>query len=275
MTWAWINVRTKNNIDDAFDDELDGGSDVLRAVRRNDFKRLKKLIARHPHAIEATGHMGRRPMHIAVEDANNEMIAFLLDAGADVNGTRERGDTPVFWAPNATIADTLIDAGANFHATDFSGREPVHWAAQFARPDVISLLLDRGCDVNIADDSGHTPLHWATGSCGFIHICDMTNPTSLDCADLLIRNGADVNARGNDGRVPLHGVAVMPEMDQKLFDGTLKYPPEIPEAVISIVRLLCKHGADPTITNNEGESPLSMADEQPRSEMEPFARNRR
>ena len=272
MAWAWLNIRTKNNADDAFHDELDGGSDVLRAVRRNQIKHLKKIVARRPDALETTGHMGRRPLHIAVEDANTEMIAFLVAAGADVNGTRERSDTPLFWAPNATIAETLIKSGADIHATDFSGREPIHWAAQFARPDVIALLLDHGCDVNVTDDNRHTPLHWATGACGFIHICDMTDPKSVDCVQLLIERGADVNARGTGGNVPLHGVSVMPDMDQRLIDGTLKFSPEIPDALISIVRLLLQRGADPSIANNDGVSPLSMADDKIRTEMDPFAK---
>jgi len=272
MVWAWLNVRTKNNEDDAFLDNLDGGSDVLRAVRRNEIKRLKKFVARSPDALETTGHMGRRPLHIAVENANAEMVTFLIDAGADENGTRERNDTPLFWAPNAKIAEILIKAGADLHATDFSGREPIHWAAQFGRPDVIALLLDHGCDVNIGDDNGHTPLHWATGACGFIHICDMTDPKSLDCVELLIERGADVNARGTDGNVPLHGVAVMPEMDQRLIDGTLKFPPEIPDTIISIVRLLLQRGADPSVTNNDGVSPLSMSDDRMRAEMGAFSK---
>jgi ankyrin repeat protein len=275
MAWAWLNLRTKKTADDAFDDDLDGGSEVLRAARHADIKRLRQIFARQPEAREATGHMGRRPLHVAVEAEKLDLVRFLLESGANVNGTRQRGDTPLFWAPNAEFAETLIRAGASIHAKDFAGRESIHWAAQFARPDVIRVFLDRGCDVDVPDGKGHTPLHWATGAAAFIHICDRTDPRALDCARLLVERGADVNARGSDGNVPLHGVAIMPDMDQRLIDGALKFPPEIPGTILAIVRLLLEHGADPSVSNNEGVSPFGMASDEIRADMEAFARRRR
>jgi cytohesin len=275
MAWAWFNLRTKKTADDAFLDNLDGGSEVLRATRHGDINRLKRIFARQPDAREATGHMGRRPLHVAVESKQLDLVRFLIESNANVDGTRERGDTPLFWAPNGEIAETLIQAGASLHAKDFAGREPIHCAAQFARPDVIRVFLDHGCDVNVGDEKRHTPLHWATGACAFIHICDMTNPKALDCVQLLVERGADVNARGSDGNVPLHGVAVMPDLDQRLIDGTLKFVPEIPGTLLSIVRLLLQQGADPTVSNQDGVSPLSIASNEVRAEMEGFAQHRR
>ena len=275
MAWAWLNLRTKKTADDAFDDSLDGGSEVMRATRRADIKRLRSIFARQPKSREATGHMGRRPLHVAVEAGQIDLVRFLIECGANVNGTRERGDTPLFWAPDDRIAATLIQGGASLHAKDFAGREPIHWAAQFARPDVIRLLLEHGCDVNVCDAKGHTPLHWATGATAFIRVCDMTDPKALDCVQLLVERGADVNARGSDGNVSLHGVAVMPDMEQRLIDGTLKFPPEIPGTVLAIVRFLLQHGADPAISNNDGVSPLGIASDEIRAEIEAFAQRRR
>jgi uncharacterized protein (TIGR02996 family) len=256
--------------DDAFLDKLDGGSEVLRATRRGDIQRLKEIFALQPEAREATGHMGRRPLHVAVELERLDVVRFLINAGVDVNGTRASGDTPLFWAPNAEIAETLIRAGASLRARDGTGREPIHYVAQFSRPDVLRVLLDHGCDPNARDDSGHTPLHWVTGATAFIHICDKTDPRTLDCVELLVERGADVNARGLEGNVPLHGVAVMPNMQQRLFDGTLKFPPEMPDIVISIVRFLLQHGADPLAGNNNGVAPIDMASEETRREMEAY-----
>jgi ankyrin repeat protein len=266
------NPRPRATTDDAFLDKLDGGSEVLRATRSGDIQRLKEIFAAHPEAREATGHMGRRPLHIAVELERLDVVQFLIEAGVNVDGGRTDGDTPLYWSPNPEIVETLIRAGASLRARNGTGREPIHYAAQFSRPDVLRVLLDHGCDPNARDDSGHTPLHWATGAAlsAFLHICDKTDPRALDCVDLLVERGADVNARGLEGNVPLHGVAVMPNMEQRLFDGTLKFPPEMPDIIISIVRLLLQHGADPLAGNNNGVAPIDMASEETRREMEAY-----
>lgn len=263
-------VQLDQSEDDSFMDELDGGSEILRAVRTGNVSKVKGLVAKNSKLLEQKGHMGRRPLHIAVENNDLPMVRYLLESGANVDATRDNADTPLFWAPTSTIAQSLINAGASLHAKDFAGREPIHWAAQFARPDVIALFIEHGCNINIPDDGGHTPLHWATDACGFINICDMTNPKALNCVEFLIQNGADVNAKGLEGNVPLHGVMVMPNMEQRLFNGELKFPPEIPDTILSIVQLLLEAGADPTIANKEGVSPRNSADDEIRAKMEPY-----
>lgn len=251
---------------EAFEDELDGGSEVLRATRRGEIDRLREILTRRPRDVEASGHMGRRPLHIAVDVQNIALVRFLLQAGAEVDARRERGDTPLYWARDAATATLLIEAGASVHALDFSEREPIHWAAQFARPDVLQVLLEHGCAVDVRDLNGNTPLHWATGTANMFG--DVSSPSALECVRVLLEWGADVDARGIDGRVPLCGVARMPDMSRRLHDGTRRYAPEMPEVVLGIVRLLLGRGADPQIRDAQGHSPLDMACDQIRAVME-------
>lgn len=258
-----MNPIRHGNKNDGFEDKLDGRSQTLRAVRRNDLDWLQRIVTKNRNALEAKGHMGRRPLHIAVEEGYAEIVQFLIDAGADVNGVRERKDTPLFWAPNVQIAEMLLAAGAKLHARDFCGREPLHWAAQFGRSEVIRFFLGRGSDFNVVDDDGCTPLHWATGSTGisFIHISQITSTSFLDCVNVLIRTGANVNARTAAGLVPLHGVSFIPDLNQRLLTGELKYPVGIDSTIMSIVRLLIQNGADPNVRSNDGVSPMAMADD--------------
>lgn len=86
-----------------------------------------------------------------------------------------------------------------------------------------------GLDVNEADDDGMTPLH---------HACI---EKSYEAAKILLEAGAAVDVRDKWGGTAL-GRAVYGK------DGT-----------VDLVRLLVEYGADPTIENNKGTSPLALA----------------
>ena len=62
------------------------------------------------------------------------------------------GDTPLHWPAHnnhAEIVAMLIDAGADIDADEnnWIGGKPLHWASEHA-PDSVRLLLDAGADVN-------------------------------------------------------------------------------------------------------------------------------
>ncbi len=69
-----------------------------------------------------------RPLHSAIANRRTEIVALLLDHGADVNSTQ---------------------------ADDFT---PLHEAAQNGLPDVTRWLLQRGAAVNARLSNGQTPL---------------------------------------------------------------------------------------------------------------------
>lgn len=267
-------VSSGSGDEEAFYDKLDGGSEILRAIRRDDQEGLESIISRRPEEREARGHMGRRPLHAAAERGNIEMVRLLLAVGADVNGRRDREDTPLFWAPSAAIADCLLEAGADLHAKDWSGREPVHWAAQHGRPDVLELLISRGCAVDTGCKHKHTPLHWAAGGPGFLHLCRYPPPEMLTCVQLLLERGANVNAIGLDSTTPLHCGAVMPDMTVRNIDGEPRFSSRTPETVVSIVRVLLQHGADPEAVNVDGQRPIDLATNETLKEMELAIRQR-
>lgn len=280
VTWAKgviqkIVVSIQVDPDDAFDDELDGHAKILRAVRNRQYDTVSKLLARKPEAVETRGHMGRRPLHIAVENDDLEMVQLLLKTGADVNGTRDdpddpRLDTPLFQVSSSEVAQCLIDHGADLHAKDRSQRTAIHWAAQFAHPEILQLLLEHGVPVNSVDDGGDTPLHWAVGASGnaFTHINSISGSNELNCVELLLANGADPNAANRYGIRPLHGLCDMPEPEREGPGGEIiKLDPQIPGIILKIVDRLLDAGADPTLKNNEGTSPLDTADESVRALM--------
>lgn len=120
----------------------------------------------------------------------------------------------------------LLDGGADVNALDPNGNTPLKYASAEPCLEAIRLLIARGADVNLADNRGFTPLHCAAGH-GFYE-------EALEMVEALIASGADVNARSCElGFVPLH------------------------EATgAAIIDSLLRHGADPYILNDAGQTPL-------------------
>jgi hypothetical protein len=116
----------------------------------------------------------------------------------------------------------------------FEGYEPVgqrtrlHHAVISRQPGLIEVLLNAGFGVNDADFQGRTPLITAA-----VHA---VKPAILE---QLLRAGATVDATDNDGMTALmHAVQV-----QSVEDASL----------------LLSHGADVTLRNAAGQSPLDLA----------------
>jgi ankyrin repeat protein len=74
----------------------------------------------------------------------------LIEAGADPNGGRRLGETPLHWAASsddADVAAVLIDCGADIEAPDGSIGTPLSNAVGYACWHVARLLVSRGAKV--------------------------------------------------------------------------------------------------------------------------------
>lgn len=102
---------------------------------------------------------------------------------------------------------------------------PLHQAKSGER---IRELIAEGLDVNETDGEGRTPLHVACVN------------KDYDKAEALLGAGAQVDPLDKWGNTPLNSAVF--EKD-----------------ALDLVKLLIEHGADPTIGNINGHSPLSEA----------------
>jgi ankyrin repeat protein len=110
-----------------------------------------------------------------------------------------------------------------------SQRTPLHHAAADAEPETVVQLIELGVDVNAQDSQGWSALHFAAQS------------LSTDCARLLLEAGANVNARDSFGNTPLSRAVFAYQGDGELIE------------------LLRKAGAEPSLKNNHGVSPVDLA----------------
>ena len=157
----------------------------LRAVGDGEMAKVRAALAAMPGLVDAVGphpYWGGRPqaLHVAVETKRPEMIALLLDAGADANG---RNDEYGWWSPvmlacsrgRRDLAETLLARGAaiglpealllglDARVAELLGPTlpQSRWGPllSLARtPAAIDLLLDRGADPAEQDAWGATPL---------------------------------------------------------------------------------------------------------------------
>uniref|UniRef100_A0A3B1K5L9 Uncharacterized protein n=1 Tax=Astyanax mexicanus TaxID=7994 RepID=A0A3B1K5L9_ASTMX len=107
------------------------------------------------------------------------------------------------------------------------GLVPLHNACSYGHYEVAELLVRHGASVNVADLWKFTPLHEAAAK-GKYEICK-----------LLLKYNTCVNATDKWAFTPLHEAA------QK--------------GRTQLCALLLAHGADPTMKNQEGQTPLDLA----------------
>lgn len=127
----------------------------------------------------------------------------------------------------------------------------------------VKQAIKNGADVNLQDAKGHTPLYTAIWN------------NELPILELLLQHGADVNAQDKYGNTALDtaifrlepkAVALLlqygADANEKHPDGLHSTPLHRAannNVMIEIVKLLLQHGADVTIKDARGETPLHNA----------------
>ncbi|KAI8499774.1 hypothetical protein Bbelb_228250 [Branchiostoma belcheri] len=210
-----------------------------------------ELLLKHGAVVNVADLWKFTPLHEAAAKGKYEICKLLLKHGADPNKKNRDGNTPLDLVRDGDtdIQDllrgdaALLDAAKkgnlarvqklatpeNINCRDTQGRNstPLHLAAGYNNVEVAEFLLENGADVNAQDKGGLIPLHNAS-SYGHVEI-----------AQLLIKYGTCVNATDRWNFTPLHEAA------QK--------------GRTQLCALLLAHGADPTMKNQEGQTPLDLA----------------
>ena len=128
---------------------------------------------------------------------------------------------------------TLIDAGHDVNVRNkASGETPLWSAVTVYNLPAVKLLLASGADVNVTGKNGNSPLH--TSSYRKISI-------------LLLDRGANPNQANSLGFTPLHSAAYFGRLDA--------------------ARVLIENGADRSVRDGEGRTPLDIANEREKQEL--------
>lgn len=131
---------------------------LIQTINEGDVARVKAIVEAAPGLASARMPGGESPVMAAVYRGHRDVVAALLDAGAEVD---------VFVAAATGRIDDLRRAlkepGAAV-AYAYDGWTPLHLAAFFGRLDAARILLEAGADVHAVSRNSltNTPLHAAT-----------------------------------------------------------------------------------------------------------------
>jgi ankyrin repeat protein len=174
-----------------------GKTPLLLVVPRGTQQETYTLLLANGANSAAKDMFGDTSLHVAILN-NVEVSIFsrLLTPRIDINERNKQGVTPLALAvehEQSNIVAYLVQKGADIHAKDYSGGTPLTKAfTQY--PDMLSLLVPANM-VAVRDSYGNTPLH--------IGVMNMNVDSSLDQLKYLLDASSDINARNNAGDTPI------------------------------------------------------------------------
>ncbi|NWR83020.1 ASB3 protein, partial [Furnarius figulus] len=208
------------------------------AAARNSSECLRLLIHAAPSDdyIHLRTFEGLCALHVSARHGSLECLRVLLEAGADLNDVTTDATTPLFLAVenrHAEVVKFLLQHGASVEGPHcWSGWNSLHQASFQGSTEIMEILLEKGASKNCRDDFGITPLfvaaqygqleslrllvsHGADLNC---QAKDSATPLliaaqegHLECVKLLLAAGADPNLYCNEDQwqLPIHAAAEM------------------------------------------------------------------
>jgi ankyrin repeat protein len=121
-------------------------------------------------------------------------INWLIERGMKVDIQDSQGNTPLHFARELEVVDTLLRHGANPNARNHQGDTPLrtHTKDPYS---VIERLIQKGVDVNAQNTQGDTPLHKAV-------ISSQRSYPSPEVAKLLLLHSANSKLKNRAGLTP-------------------------------------------------------------------------
>lgn len=251
--------------------KLAGGETVLMIAARAGYSEIVQLLLVAGAEVDATERRGQTALMWAAAAGHADIVSLLLDAGAERDRTLKSGFTALMFAAREgriEAVEALAEAGADVDAAmkdpkggerrPRNGTSALMLAVESGHFELALRLVELGADPN-DQRSGFAPLYALT----WVRKTDRgDNPagdppprgsgqvTSLQFVRQLVAAGADVNARLTRGK---------PAKAKLTLEGATPFLMASKTADLPLMKLLVELGADPTITNVDGTTPLMAA----------------
>ena len=148
----------------SFEHQVHGKANLQEAAEIGDLDVVKSLV-QSGAGVNSTDDRGRTALYVASIGGKSNVVDYLLNQGADPNkGASWKADrTPLQAAAmynNLGIIQNLLRHGAKIDAADAEGQTALHRAAWYGRSAAVKLLLKEGARPNAEDVYGYSSLHF-------------------------------------------------------------------------------------------------------------------
>jgi ankyrin repeat protein len=152
------------------------------------------FIEKYPAAINRPSTSGNPAVNWAARAGQGEIVALLLENGADLEMKDKDNKTPLLcaaWDGHMPVMKLLQAKGADIHARDNQGWTPLMRAAWKGRADIVKFLWESGASIDATSNTGLTPLMLAA------------NMGRTNTVIFLLEKGADAEAADSAGKTAL------------------------------------------------------------------------
>ena len=238
-----------------------GGETALMLAARTGVPGAVQALVTAGASVNATERLkGQTALMWAAAENNATAIRVLTRGGAAVRARSTGQFTPLLFAVRGghiEAAAALLDAGADVDDAMPDGMSALVLAIYNAHYELAAALLDRGADPDAARQ-GWTALHqvaWSRRPNRGFNLPGAVATGRLDSLELVRRlaaKGADVNGRMT--KEPRDG-------NRNMLNriGATPFLMAAKSADVPLMRVLLEAGADPRLTNSDGDSAIMVA----------------
>jgi ankyrin repeat protein len=216
---------------------------IFSAIAMNLGDEVRRLVAANPGALnqrQSRNELHRLPLHFAVHMNRPEMVALLIELGADPLGVDAAGQNAAFIARTPDADRAAMQKIRGLFEGELLSAQRGNRPPNAMPMDLAAVLTLREWD--LAHRLVQTTPPLLEPRAGLLHL--MTQRNDLEAVRWLLKHGAPVNGRWNS-----HG-AEATALHLAARDGHLE-----------IARLLLERGADPSIRDSQHDSdPLGWAE---------------